>query len=221
MEKTILVTGKDTYLGDETSRFFLDRGCCVSASVTARKEPFPAVDEDKNLLVFSWNKRSPIGAKNFVLETLARFESIDEAYLFFAPEKEALSLVDLSVTELEDRIDSQLKGLTFLTRELLALQARQPKLGLNFVLLDEEYEDQPPVAAALYHGFKGLATGVLNHARKRGLPAWGFECHQPAPAEFLKFVLAHPRTDAKLSQPGRWHSFGDKKNFLSAMFKTK
>lgn len=221
MEKTILVTGKDTYLGSEVSQFFLDQGCRVAATVAPRKEAYPTVELDNRLLVFPWTKRSPISAKNFILQTLNQFGSLQEAFVIFSPEKEAPSLPDVPVIEIEERIDAQFKGLVFLCRELLALQAQNPLLALNFVVFDEEVNDQPPLASSLYFAFKGLVNGLLLQSQKRALPVWGFESQAPQTEGFSNFILNHPRQDPKASLPGRWHVFGEKKNFFQSFFKSK
>src|SRR5690349_20919668 len=132
MEKTILVTGKDTFLGNEISQFFLNQGQKAAVSVTPRKEAFPAVEQDRRLFVFPWSRRSAVSAKNFLLQSVHELGPLDEAWVVFSPDSETVPFHELPTLEIEESVDSQVKGFLFLARELLAYQTQNPSVRLHF-----------------------------------------------------------------------------------------
>lgn len=216
MGKTILVTGKEGFLGNEISQHFLNQGCQVAASVPPRKESFPSVNQDQSLLQFPWSRRSAVAAKNFVLQTVQTFEALDEAWIIVTPERESFPLAELAPLALDEGLDGIVKGTLYLVRELLQRQANQPNFVLRFVFYDEDPSTLPPVAALHYHGLKGLVTGLLAQARKRNLSVWAYETLVPRADEFLAYMLT-----SKTPQPGRWNVLGEKKTLMNSLFTRK
>jgi hypothetical protein len=215
MGKTILVTGKEGFLGNEISQHFLNQGCRVAASVPPRKEAFPSVDQDRRLLLFPWNRRSAVAAKNFLLQALQEFETLDEAWILVTPDREAFSLGELAPLALDEALDSGPKGTLYLIRELVQRQAAFPGLVLRFVFFDEDPANLPPLAALHYQGLKAVVNAFLAQARKRNLPIWAYESLVPRTEDFVNFLFS-----SKTAQPGRWNVLGEKKTLrdnLSAL----
>jgi len=216
MGKTILVTGKEGFLGNEISQHFLNQGYQVAVSVPPRKDALPSVDQDHRLLQFPWTRRSAVASKNFVLAALREFESLDEAWVLVTPERESFALAELAPLAVDEGLDTTVKGTLYLVRELLQRQALQPSLVLRFVFFDEDPSTLPPLAAVHYHGLKGLVTALLAQARKRHLTVWAYESLVPRPAEYLAFLLT-----SKTPGPGRWNVLGEKKTLMNSLFTRK
>jgi hypothetical protein len=216
MGKTILVTGKEGFLGSEISQHFLNLGCRVAVSVPPRKEAFPSVDQDRTLLQFPWTRRSAVAAKNFVLQSLQEFESIDEAWVVITPEREAFGLAEMAPLALDEGLDTTLKGTLYLVRELLQHQAAHPSMVLRLVFFDEDPATLPPLAAIQYQGLRGLATSLLLQSRKRHLPLWAYESQVPRIDDYLSYLLT-----SKTTQPGRWNVLGEKKSLMNSLFTRK
>jgi hypothetical protein len=188
----------------------------VAASVPPRKEAFPSVDQDRRLLLFPWNRRSAVAAKNFVLQALQEFETLDEAWIVVTPDRESFGLGELAPLALDEALDSGPKGTLYLVRELLQRQAAFPGLVLRFVFFDEDPAGLPPLAALHYQGLKGLVNALLAQARKRNLPVWAYESLAPRTEEYLTFLFS-----SKTAQPGRWNVFGEKKTLMNTLFAKK
>jgi NAD(P)-dependent dehydrogenase (short-subunit alcohol dehydrogenase family) len=216
MGKTILVTGKEGFLGNEISQHFLNQGCQVAASVPPRKESFPSVDQDHRLLQFPWTRRSAVAAKNFVLRTLQEFESLDEAWIVVTPERESFGIAELAPLALDEGLDGTVKGTLYLVRELLQRQANHPHFVLRFVFYDEDPSTLPPLAALHYQGLRGMVTALLTQARKRSLTVWAYETLVPRTEEYLAYILT-----SKTPQPGRWNVLGEKKTLMNSLFTKK
>ena len=216
MGKTILVTGKEGFLGNGISQFFLTQGCQVSVSVPPRKESFPSVDQDHRLLQFPWGRRSAVAAKNFVLRTLQEFGTLDEAWVVVTPERESFALGDLAPLAVDESLDASLKGTLYLVRELLQRQEQQPSLVLRFVFYDDDPATLPPLAAVHYQGLRGLVNALLSQARKKHTTVWAYESLVPRPEEFLTYLTTSPTT-----QPGRWNVLGERKTLINSLFSKK
>jgi NAD(P)-dependent dehydrogenase (short-subunit alcohol dehydrogenase family) len=216
MGKTILVTGKEGFLGNEISQHFLNQGCQVAASVPPRKETFSSVDQDRKFLQFPWTRRSAVASKNFVLQALQEWGSLDEAWLVITPEREAFGLAELAPLAIDESLDTSVKGMLYLVRELLQRQAAQPSLVLRFVFYDEDPATLPPLAAVHYQGLKGLVTALLNQARKRHLTVWAYETLVPRAEDYLAYLLT-----SKTPAPGRWNVLGERKTLMNSLFTRK
>lgn len=216
MGKTILVTGKEGFLGNEISQHFLNQGCRVAASVPPRNEALASLDPERRLLQFPWSRRSAVAAKNFLLQALRAFETLDEAWIVVTPEREAFALPDLAPMAVDETLDATIKGTLYLVRELLQRQAVQPSLTLRFVFYDEDPGTLPPLAAVHYQGLKGLVSALLTQARKRNLTVWAYESLVPRTEEYLSYLL-----NSKTPMPGRWNVLGEKKTLMNTLFTRK
>ena len=216
MGKTILVTGKEGFLGNEISQHFLNLGYRVAASVPPRKEANLSISQDRRFLQFPWSRRSAVAAKNFVLQTVQEFGGLDEAWIIINPEREAFSLAELAPLALDEGLDSTVKGTLYLIRELLQHQTVHPSFVLRFVFYDEDPSAQPPLAALHYHGLKALVSSLMAQSHKRQLSIWAYETLVSRAEEYLAFVL-----DSKISQPGRWNVLGEKRNLMNSLFNKK
>jgi NAD(P)-dependent dehydrogenase (short-subunit alcohol dehydrogenase family) len=216
MGKTILVTGKEGFLGNEISQHFLNQGHKVAVSVPPRKETAPAISQDRRFLQFPWTRRSAVAAKNFVLQTVQEFGGLDEAWIIVTPERETFSLAELAPLALDEGLDTTVKGTLYLIRELLQHQAVHPSLVFRFVFYDEDPSNQPPLAALHYHGLKALVSSLIAQAHKRQLSLWAYETLVTRTEEYLAFVLG-----AKTNLPGRWNVLGEKKTLMNSLFTKK
>jgi len=216
MGKTILVTGKEGFLGNELTQHFLNQGCRVAASVPSRQEARPHLDPGGNLLQFPWSRRSAVASKNFLLQTLQAFDTLDEAWILVTPEREAFGLADLAPLALDEHLDAAVKGTLYLVRELLQYQATHPAFVLRFVFWDEDPANLSPLAALQYQGLRGLVDTLLAQARKRRTPVWAYESLVPRAEEYLAFLTSGSGTDA-----GRWNVLGERKTLFQSFFARK
>ncbi len=214
MGKTILVTGKETFLGNEIAQHFLSQGCRVAAAVSPRKEVPQNTDRERRLVHFAWTGTSPAAAKNLILQTTQTFDSLDEVWLVISPERESYALNDLGPPAIDSGLDT-VKGALYLVRELLNRQAVQP-LSLRFVFFDEDPAGLPPLAAIQYHGLRGLVTSLFGQAKKLGLTIWAYETLIPRADEYAAYLLS-----SKAPAPGRWNVLGERRTLVNSLFSRK
>lgn len=216
MGKTILVTGKEGFLGSEIAQHFLNQGCPVAVSVPYRNDALLQCEGTPPLLQFPWNRRSPVAAKNFLLQTLQKFNTLDEAWIVVTPERDAFGLAELAPLALDENIDASLKGPLYLVRELLQYQISHPNLTLRFVFYTEDAATLPPLAAIHYQGLKGLVSALLHQSRKRHLSVWAYDSLISGNEDYLSYLLTSPQT-----RVGRWNLWGEKKNLFNTLFPPK
>jgi hypothetical protein len=214
MGKTILVTGKENFLGNEIAQHFFNQGFQVAASVSARKDATVTTDREHRLVQLPWSGASPAAAKNLVLQTIQNFNSLDEAWLVITPEREPYSLTELAPPTIDGGIDMA-KSTLYLVRELLNRHTVQP-LILRFVFFDEDPAGLPPLAAMQYHSLRGLVTSLLNQAKKRGPTVWAYETLVPRADEYASYILS-----SKAPVPGRWNVLGERRNLVNSLFSRK
>jgi NAD(P)-dependent dehydrogenase (short-subunit alcohol dehydrogenase family) len=214
MGKTILVTGKENFLGNEIAQHFLNQGCQVAAALSPRKEAAPAAGAERRLVQLPWSSNTPAAAKNLILQTVRTFDSLDEAWIIVTPEREAYSLTDLAPPAVDGGVDA-VKGTLYLVRELLARQTPQLPT-LRFVFFDEDPAGLPPLAAVQYHGLRGLVTSLLAQAKKRGQIVWAYETLVPRADEYLSYILS-----SKAPVAGRWNVLGERRNLVNSLFSRK
>jgi NAD(P)-dependent dehydrogenase (short-subunit alcohol dehydrogenase family) len=210
MGKTILVTGKESFLGNEINRFFLEGGHQVSVAVTPRKDVFPSLDQSKRQYLIPWNRRSAVAAKNFILQTEQELGPIDEAWVLVSPERESFALNDLPPLTIDETIDQNTKGLVYLIRELLSRQAQRPTLAIHFVFFEEDPTSLPPLGALQFFGLRGVVSSLLGMARRRSLPILAYDTVLQQPETYATWLLT-----PKMHSPGRWNIHGEKKSLLS------
>ncbi|MEI8094804.1 MAG: hypothetical protein WCG80_11375 [Spirochaetales bacterium] len=214
MGKTILVTGKDSFLGNEITRSFLGQGHQVAVGVPARKEAFPSLDPGKQVFTFPWNRRSAVAAKNFVLQSELELGTLSEAWVLITPEREAFALNELPPLTIDETIDANVKGLVYLVRELVARQATQPQFALHFVFFEEDPSSLPPLAALQFFGLRGVVSSVLAQARRKSLPVWAYDTVLPQAEAYAAWLL-----QPKAHLPGRWNIHGEKKSLRNLFSK--
>ena len=216
MGKTILVTGKEGFLGNEISQHFLNLGNRVAASVPPRKEAILSLTQERRLMLFPWTRRSAVAAKNFVMQTVQEHGSLDEAWIILTPEREAFGLAELAPLAIDEGIDNTVKGVLYLVRELLQHQAVHPAMVLRFVFYEEDPTTLPPLAALHYHGLKALVSSLMAQAHKRHLSLWAYETLISRNEEYLAYILG-----SKNTQAGQWNVLGEKKTLINSIFSKK
>lgn len=211
MGKRILITGKDTFLGNEIIRELQAGDHQLISTVNPRPDGKVQWEVPEKHLVVPWNRRTSLGAQNLILEAKKKFGGVDEAWLVYSPEMDSRPAEDVSNLDLEERLDQGLKGFFFLVRELGSLSQEGRKPELNFVLFHEQPASAGPLSSCLYGGFAGLAQGTIQTAR--GLRARGFESAGNSAEAFLQYL--RDQGFSGKAPWGKWHVYQEKRGFFS------
>jgi len=215
MGKAVLVTEGDSLLGAALVRLFASKGCAVMTTSSAA-EPGPARTAGRTeqaVKVVTWNRRSPLSARNLLLSVLNAFDGLDEAFILEPPSPFTRPLAEASSAEIEAAYDDA-KGPAFLAREVLGCFAERSS---GLLALVSPASSAGALASALREGFRGLAGSLLSAPAPGGVVVNGFQAAGEGPEDFAAFI---DRTlDEKARRiSGHWFVLQPRGGFLQGMF---
>lgn len=213
MEKAILIAGISGELQTEILQEALSRRFQTIVAMDPEVE-HPPIGEDweKLLRYLEWNKRSSLSAKSLVLEVLSYTDSLDEVFLVFEPPKDGRPLHELPVTEIEKTFDGWMKGVIFLTKELILQFQRRKKGTLTFV----QYEPAPvvtPLSLGSSSFFRAMGNAVFTQYQNEPFILRGFQSSTEDVKDFARFLLAVREKPEKTY--GKWTKYSGKSSFWS------
>ena len=133
MESVVLIAGSETLLGRKLVEKELGRGNRVVAPVNSKKETAGSETSRENLMVIPWNRSSLFSAKTLVRESLRKWGAIDRALIIDPILSGGVPFSELTINEIDDLVDREIKGYLYLTRELINYFDRTQKSLLSFI----------------------------------------------------------------------------------------
>lgn len=130
MSKVVLIAGSETLLGRKLVEKELDLGNRVVAPVNSRKESSGSESSRANLLVLPWNRSSLFSTKTVIQEAYRQWKTIDQSLIIDSGQGENSPFTNLSLSEIDETVDRDIKGTLYLSRELLSYYAREDKQSL-------------------------------------------------------------------------------------------
>lgn len=160
----------------------------VVATVRQEEESGEEAEIDTNLLVSTWNRRSPLAAKNVLLNGLNRFEGIDEAIIIFPPDGENRPLHETPAAAIEAAIDGQVKSQLFMIKEVLNYFQRENR-GRLYLLRQNQGSDTPPPLDAVSTGsFHALSRSLFSFYQNEEVSINAFETDSADCKAFISFI---------------------------------
>lgn len=144
MKQKILITGLDSELKTKLTRLFLDGNYKVAVSVNTKNKKNKS--GNSNFIEIPWNNRSPLSAKDLILECQNRMGGFDNALTIFTSKQSNKPIHEISSAEIESAIDSSLKGNIFILKEIILYFQ---KIGTGNIALIHDIE-QSEILAPLY-----------------------------------------------------------------------
>lgn len=210
MKKTVLITGKPSKLLEQLTRIYLDGNYNVAVTSGTGE----GSDETLDLLRLTVNRRSPLSNRSCIIDTLSTFEKIDEAITVYTSEGENRPIHDLPTVDIEEPIDSSIKAVFFILKEILAYFWKQKRGILSLVTYTYGPEVLTPLDAAAYGSFHSLTDSLFTYYRNEPIAINGFESQSSRSDEFAAFIKQ--TVDEKASKShGKRYKFSDRGGFLS------
>ncbi len=172
MGKTILVTGKESFLGNEIAQHPRTRASEPRPFLPPRRKPLTPPTASTVSSHFSWSGAVAGGGQDLILQTIQEFDSLDEAWLVVSPERESYGLADLAPPAHRRQPRHQSRARSTWCVRLLNRHAI-PALTLRFVFFDEDPAGLPPLAAVQYHGLRGLGDLAAQPGQESGASPCG------------------------------------------------
>ncbi len=190
MSRVVFVTDIDTSLGNQLVSLFLESGDRVFATTTNQDalSSFDKVAGD-SLKVFQWIRRSPVSVRNVMLKALTAFDAIDVLVQLGPPDLGSVPLLQAESADIEEDIDSWVKGSLFLSRELLAYFARR-RTGLAALVAQNSPHGGGVLGEIARASFRGLVDALLRAtgAAAENVCVNGFESTSSNTEDYAAFV---------------------------------
>ncbi len=192
MDKSILITGRAAPVTTELAMRTAAKGFTLATAADGRNESGNGIGElDERIRAVEWKPALPISARGVVQEVCNAFERIDEALVVCAPLAPAVPFHELPPATVEDAVDRAVKGLIYMSKELIGHFSRRGGGTLSFVLHQPERELSAPLDGALLGAFERLVDGLFELYANEPIMLRGFRSTGSEPGEFAEHVLAY------------------------------
>ncbi len=214
MERTVLITGRQSTLRDDLLQEALARSFKVFATYDpSLGEPEIPDGFGDELTYVEWNRRSPISARSVLLALENGAEAVEEVFVVFQPETTAVPFNEAQASQIEEVVDGSIKGYLFLLREILAHGIRRAGVRVNLVVENSTGELTPPLEAATTGAFLAGARALMALYQQESIRFRGFQSSGKEGREYARFVLDTIRDKGEKSF-GRWSKFGGRGNLF-------
>lgn len=161
MNESYLITGSPSpFLKGLVSRL-IKAGNQVTVLVdSSLPEELGDYDPEQLILIPS-NPRSPLPLRSFLLGLRTSERSLDHVVHLFHPKTQGKTLSELDSASIDRSIDTDLKGLLFPVREVLAQFQRQGRGSLDFVCIGGLSTLLAPLEAAAFGAIQELAKSLF------------------------------------------------------------
>jgi len=187
---TILCTDTDTSLGLSIVKSLVQQGLSVIAAPAHSQGKSDGSAKKKPIVVAPWNKKSPISAKNVVLQGTGRFKRIDAALILLSPDMARASLTETRYIDIENAIDSWIKGCIFLTRELLSHFAQEESGVICLVQHEAEDSGLNAINALCAETVTAFVDRIAPEWKNRGVMINRLYSKSPDVKSYADFVVA-------------------------------
>ncbi|MFP4432106.1 MAG: hypothetical protein ACOCW6_05000 [Spirochaetota bacterium] len=143
---------------------------------------------DPAVTAITWTPRSAISAKSLILKAYNRSQNLSEALLVVEIPQVSRAFHEASYSDLDQMIDTYVKGPVFLARELLGTFVDRRRGGLSVVIRSSGYEASP-IARSLRTALESLFDSILNLYQRESVVLRGFLAGAEDEAEIARQVL--------------------------------
>jgi NAD(P)-dependent dehydrogenase (short-subunit alcohol dehydrogenase family) len=155
MKQKILITGLDTELKAKIVKQFLDAGYLVAVAII--NQDLKPNTTNKNLIEITWNHRSPLSAKDIILNSRNKLNGFEEALIILSSQNNNKPIHEVLSSDIENTIDTSLKGNLFIIKEIILYFQKTGKGNISLINDIDQSEILSPLNAV---GSGGLAALV-------------------------------------------------------------
>ncbi len=159
MKQKILITGIDSELKTRLTRMFINGGHTVTVTVNPHSKKKDKGTND--FFEIPWNNRSPLSAKDIILECQNRMEGFDNALTIFSLEQNNSPIHEISTAKIENSIDSSLKGNLYILKEIILYFQKTGSGNISLVHDIEQSEIPAPLYAVEAGGLSALTMSLF------------------------------------------------------------
>ena len=187
MKRKILITGLNFELKTKLTKLFLDGNYRVAVTVNTQNKKVNS--STNNLIEIPWNNRSPLSAKDLILECQNRMEGFDDALTIFSSQKNNKPIHEISSAEIESSIDSSLKGNLFILKEIILYFQRIGKGNISLIHDLEQSEILAPLYAVEAGGLSSLARSLFASYQNEQLTINSYRSNSGELTDYAEYIF--------------------------------
>ncbi len=187
MKRKILIAGLDSKLKAKLVKLFINNNFTVAVSVNNKE--LPPDNKNNNLIEIPWNIKSPLSAKNLILECQHKLNGFDEALVILSSQHSNKPIHEILSSDIEYAIDISLKGNIFLLKELI-LYFQNVKTG-NISLVHNSPQSKifAPLYAASAGGLAELTKSLFASYQNEQLTINSFMSGSELIEEYAEYIF--------------------------------
>ena len=166
-----------------------------------------------NINEITWNKRSPLSARNAILSVLNSSGSLDRAVLIYQTGDYSKTFHETSSAVYDLQIDRWIKGYGYLIKEIVHLFLKQQHGDLILILDTGGMKVMAPLESAIFSFLRSLFKNLSVLYQNEPIRMFCFETDTARPDDFIDFyqkIITETRYSA-----GKVHRFSDKKSLFN------
>jgi NAD(P)-dependent dehydrogenase (short-subunit alcohol dehydrogenase family) len=189
MEKCVLITDIDTPLGYQLAKLYSRDGNKVIGTISGGDRENSITDIDTEIIdVTEWHRHSPVEAKNLVLKIQNNYKHLHETLIVQSIHGSTDLLQDTVITDIDKKVDYWLKGLFFLTREIIKTYQNQGQGALYFLQHTNPQQDTSALLEAVKNGTRGFTGYILRAYQKTSFTVNCLESSYTKPGDFAAYA---------------------------------
>ena len=210
MKKNILITGQNKLLKGPLTDIFLNKGYHIIATYTDKQE-----GQKKEVHRVPWNMRSPLSAKNVILDAASEQGDIHEVLVLFPSTQIIKPFHETTSAEIEWAVDSQLKSNLFIIKESIFYLLKKGKGTLSLIHYIPGTDILPPLNAVGAGSFTGLAKSLFTFYQNENISINSYMSSVTETHEFAEYIFKTISNRQKQVH-GKFYKFSEK-TVLSAL----
>ncbi len=216
MERHVLIAGRGSAVLEALVQEAIGAKARVLRTLDSGQDKPPVPEGSEDLLGLTiWNRRSPLSARSVVIRAANVLSNIDEAFIVYSSSDEKFRpFHELSPTDIELKVDSDVKGYLFLTKEVLAQLSRQRGGTISLVFQHPGAILGSPLEAVASAGFRSTGDELFMAYQNEPIILRGFESTAGDVNEFARYVFAAGTEKAERTR-GKWQRFTGKSGLFS------
>ena len=186
MKRKILITGLDSELKTRLIKLFLDGDYKVAATVKTQSKKVNS--SNNNFIEIPWNNRSPLSAKDMILECRNRIDGFNDALTIFSSEQSNKPIHEISSADIENAIDSGLKGNLFVLKEIILYFQKIGSGNISLINDIEHSEILAPLYAVETGGLLTLAKSLFASYQNEQLAINSYRSNSEELGDYAEYI---------------------------------
>lgn len=186
MKRKILITGPDSGLKAKLVKLFLDGDYKVAATVNTQS--IKTNSNNSSFIEIPWNNRSPLSAKDMILECQNKMEGFDDALTIFSSQQNNRPIHEISSADIENAIDSGLKGNLFVLKEIILYFQKIGSGNISLINDIEHSEILAPLYAVETGGLLTLAKSLFASYQNEQLAINSYRSNSGELGDYAEYI---------------------------------